>query len=292
MITSEDLIAKVRLASKLPEDDNEPYSDASILSIATDVLYTELIADICSTHDYYYRQVDEQDIDANTFTYRFPSQAVGNGLVDALYRTSTDAVDVYPLEHYTIADKVRPLKRMGFIVTAGGLEIWPRPGSSYTLEVHYLLKPGKLIKAIETSRVTAVDTVNSTIEVATLPAGFTSASFLDVMKSDGMAERVIINAGVDTITGTTISFTDDTLVPNASVGDTVALSGYAPYVQVPDEYISYYVSRICARLGQILGDDQLFGMAEAMSKTTMPKVLNISNPRIQEQLPRISAKWN
>ncbi len=289
MITVEELLEKIRIASKIPKDQLE---DDSLLSIATDILYTRLTSQIISTHENYYRQEDTKTIGVDDYVYRFPTAAIGGGLLDVLWKNNAASEEYYSVRQYEVSDKTRSRRTMGFILTNGGLEIWPRIGGSRLLVVYYLLRPGKLQKAINTAKVVDTNTTNGTIELSVLPGAFTVGSYIDIMKSDGLAERVVVNALIDGVSGSVISLSDESLVASASVGDTVAVTTYSPYAQLPDEYIDYFVALICQKIAQVTGDDRLYQMATKNIKDSKPDVLNIVNPRVSEEVSSVNIDWD
>jgi len=289
MITVADLLTKVRISSKIPP---KQLDDTVLLSIATDILYTRLISQVTTTHGNYYKHEAVAEVSPTNFQYRFPPAAVGGGIIDVQYSTSSDRTDFIEMPMYQIEDKSSLQRKSGFLLNAGGLEIWPRPVCTQYLTVYYLLRPGKLIKSIESAKVVGIDLINGKLELSTIPSAFSTSITIDVMKSSGLSERVVVDAQISDIPSSSeITVSTPSALSTVSVGDTVAQSGFSPFVQLPDEYVDYFVNMICEKLGQITGDATLLAVAGKNVQTSKPDIMNITSPRVRDELPGATVKW-
>jgi len=289
MITVAELLTKIRLSSKIPPGQLD---DSSLLSIATDILYTRLISQITTTHGNYYMHEAVAEVSATNYQYRFPPAAVGGGIIDIQYSTSPDRTDFIEMPMYQIEDKAKTQNKTGFLLNAGGLEIWPRPTCNQYLTIYYLLRPGKLIKSIESARVVNIDVGAGILELSTIPSGFSTSITIDVMKSSGLAERVVVAAQISDIPSSSeITVATPSVLSKVSVGDTVTQSGYSPFVQLPDEYVDYFINMVCEKIGQITGDTQLIAVAGKNVQTSKPDIMSIVSPRVRDELPGATVKW-
>lgn len=168
-----------------------------------------------------------------------------------------------------------------FLLTAGGLEIFPKPSGNMYLEIAYLLRPGKLIKQSQSGIIASVD--STTITLTAIPSELTSGGTVDIMKTDGMAERVYLGVRLTYVSGTTFSTSVD-VSELTSPGDTVALAGHSPFLQVPDEYIDLVIDQVCLKLAQMTGDAEMLAMSEKSLAQSIPGVMNAINPRVKEEV--------
>jgi len=284
-ITVEELLTKLRFRSKNPTGQ---VGDPAILSAADDVIASKVLPVLMSQNQSYLKFTDVFTATTTNYSYRFPKGAVGGGAVEILRVEGTD--NYYNMPIYTDADKgrVRSTTRVpGFILTAGGFEVWPKPSGSFNVEVTYLLRPGKLIATSSTALVSAVTT--NTIELSAIPTSLSSATSWDIMRPDGLGERVAIGIVKGSPTGSVYTVTGDLSAVQA--GDRIAPSGYAPFIQIPDEYVDFILDHITAKLAQHTGDALLLKTALESAKDSLPKVSNTTSPRVSEEVQGVTIDW-
>lgn len=284
-ITVEELLTKLRFRSKIPTGQ---VGDPIILSTADDVIASKVLPVLMSQNQSYLKYTDIFAANNINYTYRFPKGAVGGGAVEILRVEGED--NFYNMPIYTDADKgrVRSTTRVpGFILTAGGFEVWPKPSGSFNVEITYLLRPGKLIATSSTALVSAVTT--NTIELSAIPTSLSSASTWDIMRPDGLGERVAVGIVKGSPSGSVYTVTGD--LSDVQAGDRIAPSGYAPFIQIPDEYIDFILDHITAKLAQHTGDALLLKTALESAKDSLPKISNTTSPRISEEIQGITIDW-
>ena len=288
-ISTEDFLKKVRLQSKIPE---RQISDDNLMSIIDGVVLTKIVPEIVTTNGNFFKfSPTPKTITASDYTYRFPAGAIGGGLLDVIRKQDVASQQYWNIGQITEGDKYKVLTKYGtdyyFILTAGGLYIFPNPQGTFIMETHYLLRPGKLIKSSSSVKVLSVNALANTFVVGSTPIDWGTSPKLDVMKSDGLNERVVVESQAS-ISGNIISMSD---VSAISREDTVALTGYAPYLQVPDDYIDYVVDRVSIKLAQLTGDETLLQMAKLSAAESKPNVLNVINPRVREEVAGVTPDW-
>jgi hypothetical protein len=266
--------------------------DTTILSAADDVIASKVLPVLMSQNQNYLKYTDTISVTTSSYKYRFPIGAVGGGAVEILRKETSDDGAYYNMPLYTDADKgrVRGMHREhGFILTAGGFEVWPKPTCSFNVEITYLLRPGKLTASSNTAKVVAVDTVANTVELGATPSSLLGSTTWDVMKSDGLCERTAVGLIRGAQTGAVFIVTGD--LTNVAVGDTVAVGGYAPFVHLPDEYIDFILDQITAKMAQHTGDIQLLKTSNESAQDSLPKISNVTSPRVSEEVPGIRIDW-
>jgi hypothetical protein len=289
-ISTEDFLKKVRLQSKIPE---RQIADDNLMSIIDGVVLTKIVPEIVTTNGNFFKfSPTPKTITASDYTYRFPAGAIGGGLLDVIRKQDVASQQYWNIGQITEGDKYKVLTKYGtdyyFILTAGGLTIFPNPQGTFIMEIHYLLRPGKLIKSSSSVKVLSVNALANTFVMGgSAPLGWGTSPKLDVMKPDGLNERVVVEAQA-AISGTTVSVSDASAI---SIGDTVALTGFAPYLQVPDDYIDYVVDRVSIKLAQLTGDETLLQMAKLSAAESKPNVLNVINPRVREEVAGVTPDW-
>ena len=285
-ITVEDLLTKIRFRTKIPTGQ---ISDALVLSTADDIIASKILPDLVSQNQNYLKYTDSFTATSSAYKYRFPKGAVGGGAVEILRK---DVTEYYNMPNYLDSDKSLTSSTCttpGFILTAGGFEVWPRPPSSFTVEVNYLLKPGKLVKASETAVITNVNQSLNTISLASTPTALLSSTQWDAMKTDGLCERTAVSLARGAGVAGTYLITGD--ISNVSIGDRVAVAGYSPFVQIPDEYIDYILDHLTMKMAQHTGDAELLKTAQNSAEDSKPKVANITSPRVKEEVVGVMIDW-
>lgn len=285
-ITVEDLLTKIRFRTKIPTGQ---ISDALVLSTADDIIASKVLPVLVAQNQNYLKFTDSFTATASTYKYRFPKGSVGGGAVEIL-RMSGDQYSQMPC--YSDADKSQiqgSTVTTGFILNAGGFEIWPRPSGSFIVEVTYLIKPGKLVRASDTAIVSTFNTTLNTISLSSTPSALINASQWDIMKPDGLCERVAVNIVKGVGVGSTYSVTGD--ISNISAGDRVAPTGYAPFVQLPDEYIDFILDHLTMKLAQHTGDEVLIKTAKESATESLPTIQTTTSPRVKEEVNGVMIDW-
>lgn len=284
-IVSDELIQKIKLRSKIPD---RQVSDSTMLSLINDVVATKITPMLTSMGGNYLRFKEEIVLSQSNYRYRFPTGAVGGGLVDVLRKDSADSEDYRELPQIHDGDKAKytGARTNYFLLTAGGLEIYPKPSGNMYLEIVYLLRPGKMVKQNQAAKIAAV--TSSTVELMSTPSDFPTTVgqtiSVDFMKSDGMAERLYVSVRL-TATSTVGLFTSSVDVSSlVAADDTVCLAGYSPFLQVPDEYVDLVIDHVCLKLAQMTGDAEMMAMSEKSLAVSMPGVQNAINPRVKEEV--------
>lgn len=140
-----------------------------------------------------------------------------------------------------------------FTVVGDLVEVIPTPPAGYLLKLTYYIRPSRLQTsqsstqggaAVDRGRITAVNTAARTVTVNVLPfdysltspAAITSGtSTLDVVHPDGWHELSYVGA-TQTLSGTTITFTDSQDMTDILVGDYVRVADQTDWPCLPDDF--------------------------------------------------------
>jgi hypothetical protein len=127
-----------------------------------------------------------------------------------------------------------------------------------TLVLCLEVSPGRLTLASNTTTVSSVDFTTGVVTLAGSPSGFGTIREYDFIEQLGYANAAL-GVGLTPISasGTTYTFTASELPPTLRVGDYVALGGYSPVPNMPDEAVVTLIHAVSCRVFRFRGDNQM-----------------------------------
>lgn len=243
--TTSDLLTSVNGRAFWPST-NGPYSDASILSIATEEIQGPLFTLLVESASELYANSTDITLVASQTGYRLPADA-GYRLRDVTYIDGTgeeNQLDIMPKDKLGMLDTVSVGRPRRFYLDGHKVHIWPKPPTSPvgSLRVKYFWQPNTLVSAGTTVSTATAATLNPSAAVA----GWTTASGAtwDVLADHGA------HGLIQQFTGTYSAAPDITSLSSAyddselRAGDIVAQGGETHVPQVPTEVFPLLCQRV------------------------------------------------
>jgi hypothetical protein len=280
--TVTDLISKVKLWAAVP-DGQPAFSDAEILGLMTNELFSNITPLIISFQEEYFITTKDYTIATGTNEYAIPSKAAGNILRDIKIKDGDTYTDI-PKISITALSK----HTFGFYVIGNNIYlISPSNYNGKTLRMYYYYRPNQLAKTTDTTTPSKDITVISgtTLTLSTMPTVWVSdTTKLDIVK--GTPPFTIFEHEVTgTISGTDITFSS---VPSGlEVGDYVCTSGYSPVANIPLECQYLLCQATVLKILESLIDSKGMALAIEKYKKMELNVQKLLTPRITGKLKKL-----
>lgn len=238
-----DLLAAVRRAAFLPDASDQ--SDADLLAFAdqeTETLVSEAVVSGRGEHGW---ATEDTTITAGTVTYRLPRRLLGRAVRAVTVVPASGTDPEYPLS------QIDPVELRGaFTSTVTGnpayfafegdfLRLGPVPSASgWTLRVHYVMRPGKLVAVDDTENAAiyaAVSTTNIRLISTTIGTDLTTAGALvDIIRGSEPYDPIYLDRKTSAATAWSApNFYFDTTTPivvaDIPTGASPLKPGFEPY---------------------------------------------------------------
>ena len=288
--TTADLLSVIKKRVFIPTN-QETFSDADLLDMATDEMRSIIVPAILSAREEWYVVVE--DIAINTSESQnfvnVPSRAIGGSLREVTYVSGSLEYNLprMSLEDRTYRDNQGPIS--AFYMENNRIKILGN--ESGDLRVYYHCRPGKLVKTNEAGQVTSFDTGAKTVTVSSLPTGWAIGNTVDFINGKPHFEHRGVNFTIAGIAGTTITLSED-LPTTLVVGDWVALEDESPIVQVPLEWFAYLSQAVQVQVLDALGDFEAMQRAENRRDTLHKNAMKLITPRVHGETKKIVPSKN
>jgi len=258
------LVRAIRRLGSVPDSGSTGSRDTDVLSVATDVLRSQLVPRVLNLRESYFVLRERTTLAAGKTRYRLPSKAAFNRLKDLWYvsgddRIQLDVLDPSDLDEYVGTGGPAPA---GYFLEGNDVQLVPTTGN-YTgdLEFVYFARPGSLVMPAAARQVVAVSTTTVTLASAA-PTGWDDTDTFDVHSPFSGAEYKAWGVGAASVVGDTIVFDQDVEAAAVfgsgpvEIGDWVVLEGDAALPALPDELQPLLVRAVAAQYAESVGDLQ------------------------------------
>lgn len=269
------LVADVRRRAFMSVNDSIP--DADVIAWLTSEVQTYIASLLVSMRQEYLVSTQDVAFTGASATVPTPARSVAQGVRDVAI---VDSQCVRPLP-YVEPERVSIWGLTG--TSVGGFSLRGQsillvpPGSSGTMRVTYVQRPGIIVDSTQTAQVTGV-AGNVVTCAGGLPVGWVTGNVFDLCSGQAGFQNWAIDL-VGTVSGSTVTFAS---VPaTLGVGDFLTLSGQTPGPQCPLELYPLLCQRVAVKLAESMGSARLKdinGMCDGQRKEA--EVL--LSPRAQE----------
>jgi hypothetical protein len=224
---------------------------SDFLSFANLVI-SNLASEILAAREEYLIYEEPESIAAGQSAVRIPYRAL-NGIVRHLWwedgsgsRFMLLPKAIESIEGYLTTQTGTPT---AFYVQGNQIILLPTPNAAGTLQMSYPFRPNQLVDASTTQSISAVST--SSVTVPNIPSNFASGVKYDII--DHLSGNAIVYYDlVGTVSGSTISFSNN--IPNAAVGNYIALANQSPVPMLPEEAHPLLLESTVLRVEMIRGN--------------------------------------
>lgn len=228
--------------------------------------------------------------------YRLPHRSVGAGAERV--ELSTTGGKYQPLTNLSPRDASDREGNSGqpraYTLRGDSVQLFPTPDGSYSLRIHYYLRPGTIVDqqvtGTERGRITAFDATARTIvtnavpydQLLTVPAAIaTGNQLIDVVRPNGSHEVVLVGA-TQTLASTTFTCAAGSDLSQVAVGDYVRAAEQTDWPQLPKEFHQTLCDATAASILVAKGYNEKAQALASKVRSDMDRFESILQPRIAD----------
>lgn len=280
------ILASVKQRAMTAENQNL-FSDADIVRIASEELQAVLIPYIESVKGEYFVKTDDQSFVQGTMSYVMPQRATGGKLRDVMlidqqnnqvllnYINPEDLKSAWAYSAYQFG--FYP-KDSSVILVLGNLI---GSGNYQFVRMLYFRRPNTLCTTGSTGNAGQVVSFNAGAQTITLdaaPTTWTTNTQFDIVNSLPPFQARVDNAPISSIAGFVLTMTNP-LPSDLAVGDWVSEANFSPIPQIPVECHRVLEALTAARMLQYSGDPA-FSVMQAMAEGMKKDLMQVLSPRV------------
>lgn len=274
--TTSDLLASVNRLAFVPEG-QVTFTAAEILAIADEETQTKIMPRLMAIREEFFVYLYSTTITQNQRLYAIPPRSIG-GMVREVRRVNSNGT-------YFDLERIEPEAVQGeqtgtpvqFYLEGESVALYPTPSATQdTLQISFYIEQGKLVDVTDSGVVSFIDTVTSTVTLATIPSSWATGSIFDFSSGRGnQAYKGIDSQG--TVSGNTIQFAS--LPTTLQVGDYITLAETSVLVQLPRNLRAVLAQATAARLLEAQNQPGADKMAET-AMMSLEAGIRLLSPRV------------
>jgi hypothetical protein len=287
-MNSDDLLTSIKSRALIPTAQNA-FSNDDLLNFATEELNLKLVPCILSVREEFYVTDETVPLVANQSNYKIPYRAIG-GRLRYVYHTQNDGRDV-ALAQLNIEDLIEyqgasaSFQSTGFYVQNDEIILVPSITGAVngSLKYKYYLKPNSIVDLTRGARITAINTSNGQITVASVPSNITASSEVDFIGSTGNFKTKGFDIVATNVNSTTkvITVAAADIPSDLAVGDYICTAGESVIPQIPSELQVMLAQAVACRVLEALGDTQGLQNANAKLTEMEQKLVTLIDSRVE-----------
>lgn len=287
-ITTADLLDTVKRNVTMPSNQVR-FSDADLLKFADECTRSVILPRLSSIRQEFLVTSQSITVTADQSSYKIPYRAVGRTLrhlelMDSNGVFIRDLAFVAPEDRRYFTGQSGSGEPRGYAVQGDKIELLPAPASAnYQLKMYYLLAPSRLVETTNASQITNIN--SGTITIDTAVTDFTSGALMDFIDGYSGSTSKAIDITNGSVSGTTLTFTAADLPDDLAVGDWVALAGYTPVVQLPDELAECLAHAIVCGVLNAQGDFEGLASSKKRLDEMLDAGMQLLTPRVESKQP-------
>jgi hypothetical protein len=282
----DDLLTQVKTWAAIPEN-TVRFTAANILSECDLVLEADVVPLVLSLNAQLLIRRKTETITNATRYVEIPYRAVGQVVQNIIWTdgfqtkrlTPLDPADAYLFQSPGLPERV--------LFEGDAMWLFPRPSGNGTLEISFQAAHSKLVQTTACALIQSVNTGAKSVVVSSVPATFSTATLVDIIKGRQGNGLRGLDLSVANIAGTTISFVDD--LPEGVVpGDWVSLAEETPVLQLPRELYQVVALGATAKIVAAQGDTEMVGYWDKQFEDSLAGAPTVLSPRMLGETPKVT----
>lgn len=276
--TSSDFLEQVKLVGSIPEG---RYTDPEILSLAYNLLISNIVPMILAQKEEYYVRSEGQSVVTGQASYPIPYRAFGLSLREVKIVRNGTIVDL-PRIDLTAVTSTSAGSPSSFYLEAQDVVLYPTPQSSEgTIRLSYFLTPSRLVEITEVGLITSIDR-NTGIITAAVPSSWTTGNSFDLVSSkNGHQTKAFDLTATNVSAQSSITFSSSDIPSSIVVGDYVCLAGESPFLQMPDACYQYAIQLTVNQLYSSMGAQAENQAGEGKAQQFQAMIVTVLQNRVQ-----------
>ena len=277
--TTTDAIASIKRRGSIPTAQNL-FQTEDFLSFLNDELLLNLVPQILSTREDYFKADYDITIVPGQTAYTIPPRALGGKLADVSYVTISNIVSVPWLEQSEL--KSTTTGPFGFYIKGNKVVLSPPPTNADTLRLSIYQSPGELVSVDDCAQVASIDSATQ-VTVSSIPTSWTTGTIVDWVKAKPGFENLEIDSVVTGVSGTSITFTS---VPeDLEIGDWLCPQYQSCIPQVPKELHNLLAQMVAVKCMEAMGKNT--SQAEEKLQMMKQQAFELLSPRVDNENRKI-----
>lgn len=232
--TTTELINSIKRRGILPTNQST-FTNTLYLDYATEELLTRIVPTLISLQEEYFVAFEDTVMTADP-RYPIPERAYGGKLRDIVrFVDDNTELEVHKIEpEFTREGDYANTSTNGlfYYIEGNDVVLFPDTDPGNVLRIYYYLRPNKLVRVIETGKITSIDTNTGVVTLNNTPVAWSTSNQFDVINHLPPFQTVASDQTPIAVSSPTITFSD---VSELTVGNYVALRGESPIPQIPVE---------------------------------------------------------
>jgi hypothetical protein len=218
----------------------------------TNLVMMSLTSELLQAAEEYLIYQEAIPVTAGNGVYRVPYRSVNTEVRHLWFEDSTGARTrlfgrtIEDVENYTASTVGYP---DSFYLMGNSLVLLPTPNVGGNLQIAYPFRPNQLVDQSTCQQVSAV--ASPTITVPNLPTNFVTGALYDIIDHRS-GNNILYYDMVGTVSGNSVTF--NSAIPNAAVGNWVALAGQSPVPMLPEEGHGLLLETVVMRIEMLRGN--------------------------------------
>ena len=271
-LTTTALLKSIKRRAMIP-DNQSTFSDQDLIDLMNEEMMIGLVPSVLQMKDEYFLFKEIVSLVNNKSNYPVPERSLGSKLREVCFRDLQG--NEYEMTQIAVDDRYDYLANVvefssfrRFYMSGSDLVLFPNVGPNVTgyLSFYYYMRPNSLVKDNEVATITAMDKVNGTITVSSIPSAFNTSLKFDMIRAKSPHNILSIDVDFTNINSTTkiITLAAADIPYDLEVGDFLAIAGQTCVPNVPTELHMILAHRAAQRVLEAIGDTQ--GLANAAAK--------------------------
>jgi hypothetical protein len=295
--TTNKILKSIKMRCLIPES-QITFSDTDLIDFMNEEMLIGLVPVILQMKDNYLIYSEQVPMENGKMNYSIPERALGSKLNEVSYWDGTNEFEMTQVnldEKYIGIGLSRQFGFMRqFYVKGSDIIPYPEIKPSDTvvgsLVMYYYMRPNALVKDSEVGIISAIDRVNGTITLNSVPSAFTVDSQYDFIRIRSPHTIIKIDVSITDVNKSTKTIT----LANASdipkdliVGDSFSMAGESCVPNVPTELHSVLAQRVACRLLEAMGDTANLQNANAKLQEMEQKMGILLDSRVESAVHKI-----
>lgn len=292
-MTADELLESVKRGITVPSSQKR-FTDEGILAVADEITKVKMLPKILTLRARFFDTRELIALVANQREYDIPYRAVGRTVSDLRWVESTTGSNWHDLptipaeqEHQMYGRNATGTPQFSYI-EGDQIIVVPIPSTaSGYLECKYKFLPSRLTKLANVGIVSAVNTTTGVVTLSSAQAKITTATPVDFIAGKSGCRTRGYDKTPTNVSGADVTFAPANLPVGLVAGDYIALAGYSPVVQMPDEAGPVLAELVQRRIVRSQGDFEAWQVEKAESDEVIALLQETLSPRNESSMQAI-----
>lgn len=267
------------------------FTDTELLAIADEEIQTVLTPMLMSVKEDYFVDWTDFAVTANSQTIDIPHRSIGLKVKEIHFISASGQIKNLPrrdVNHYLSTTATGEPE--AFSIEANQIKLWPIPDTtSGTIRVYLFLRPNSLVETSSSLYISGFDLDAKTIDVPSIPSGWTSSLLYDVISKDSGHPCRDFDMICTLVSGDTFTFQND-LPDFITIADELCIAETSGLVQLPPEFVPILAQSVSVQILEATSQPGA-GVQRDRLKMMLDQAQKTITGRVEGELKTIRNRW-